>query len=208
MALLTYQQAADYLEIPVGSLYRLVHDGRVAFVKEGKRGVRFMKRDLLEYQRERKASQQSRLRTQDSAGVKRLVAEARELLPDPPEKMSLWVLREVGLYRGTVRVMKGPGDSESDALRKLARLAWPERSFTFEKPKGAWKDKEVRRGHVAEVARQVLGRAPRTLTVDEAKLVAPKLSTPAAMVAGGRWKLLNEYDRSLPKARPLKEKRG
>ena len=111
----------------------------------------------------------------------------------------------MGLYRGTIKVLKGPADTEADALRKLARLAWPDRSFVFEKPKGAWQDPANRRRHVAEVARDVLGRAPRSMTIDEARAVAPHLSKPASIAAGGAWKLLNEYDSALPKARPVKK---
>ncbi len=205
MALMTYDEAAKYLGRSVGAMYRLVHEGKIAYVPEGKRGVRFRKRDLDAFEREADEARQGRVRTQDDAGIQRLVAEAQEMLPDPPEKLSLWTLREVGLYRGTVKVLKGPGDTEADALRKLARLAWPDRAFKFEQQKGAWQDRDNRRRHVAEVARSVLGRAPRSMSVEDAKTVAPHLSKPAAMAAGGVWKMLHEYDPALPKARPLKK---
>jgi excisionase family DNA binding protein len=205
MGLMTYSEAAQYLGRSVGAMYRLVHEGKIAYVPEGKRGVRFRKRDLDAFEREAAEARLGRVRTQDDAGIQRLVAEAQELLPDPPEKLSLWTLREVGLYRGTVKVLKGPGDSEADALRKLARLAWPDRSFKFENRKGQWQDPANRRRHVAEVARDVLGRAPRSMSVEDAKIVAPHLSKPVSMAAGGAWKLLHEYDPALPKARPIKK---
>jgi excisionase family DNA binding protein len=204
MARLTYDQAAQYLGLSVGSLYRLVHEGKIPFVRVGKRGVRFERAALSRWQGEREVAKRERLRTPDEEGVARLVAEAQELLPDPPDKLTCWTLREVGLYRGTMKVLKGPRDSESDALRKLARLAWPHRSFRFEVPKGTWKSKDARRRHVADVAREVLGFVPRKLTIEQAKQIAPSLFHQVAIAAGGRWKLLNEYDSAIPRARPLK----
>lgn len=45
-SLMNYREAAEYLCVPVGTLYALVHQGRVPHVRLGRRFVRFDKKML------------------------------------------------------------------------------------------------------------------------------------------------------------------
>ena len=44
--LLTYQQLAKLLNLPAGTLYALVHEGRIPHIRLGKRLVRFVREDV------------------------------------------------------------------------------------------------------------------------------------------------------------------
>jgi excisionase family DNA binding protein len=47
--LITYEEAARYLSLPVGSLYSLVHRGEVPHIRMGRRTVRFSRRALASW---------------------------------------------------------------------------------------------------------------------------------------------------------------
>lgn len=47
--LLTYSQAAELINVPLGTLYCWVHDRRIPFVRLGPRLVRFPRIELLQW---------------------------------------------------------------------------------------------------------------------------------------------------------------
>lgn len=54
--ILTYPQAAEFLGIPVGSLYALVNRKEISHLRLGKRWVRFRQDDLIKWLNEKSVS--------------------------------------------------------------------------------------------------------------------------------------------------------
>ena len=49
MKLITYKKAAEYLDLPVGTLYAWVHEKKIPHVRLGKRTVRFDQDELARW---------------------------------------------------------------------------------------------------------------------------------------------------------------
>lgn len=49
MKLITYQKAAEYLDLPVGTLYAWVHEKKIPHVRLGPRTVRFDLDELVRW---------------------------------------------------------------------------------------------------------------------------------------------------------------
>ena len=55
MKLINYQKAATFLDVPIGTLYAMVHEKRIPHIRLSKRMVRFDVEELEVWLRERRA---------------------------------------------------------------------------------------------------------------------------------------------------------